>query len=268
MKKSVFYKSVSEGIYEIIKNNADGNCLFESVAQLLFNDIDRYGEIRQSICDFHKGFACGAQPFVPLEDEFSALTQRSNKQELINNLKFVLLQDEGGEAHAINVCENNVYARDSEIVAICLFYQVNIKIYMESKTDSMSIFDLIYDQGKPTLHLHFVPGMISSEGGHYQAIKVKKRKSATKNVSKKMTPSASPYNKTIKSTKQDSSQEKIVKKIKKYMEGKLDVSSDEIRKAVKSANGDVDKAMQTIVQDLQKKSKKKFENLYSKNEKI
>lgn len=256
MKKSDFYKSVSDGTYEIITNNADGNCLFESTAQLLFNNIDKHGEIRQSICDFHKGFACGSQPFVPLEDEFSALTQRSNKQELINNLKFVLLQDEGGEAHAINVCENNVYARDSEIVAICLFYQVNIKIYMESKTDSMSILDLIYDQGKPTLHLHFVPGMISSEGGHYQAMKVNKfvnkMKSATKNVSKKVTPSASPHNKTIKSTKQDSSQEKIVKKIKKKMKRKLDISSDEIRRAVKSANGNVDKAMQTIVENRSK----------------
>lgn len=258
MKKSDFYKSVSDGTYEIIKNTADGNCLFESVAQLLFGDIHKNHEIRQSICDFHKGFTCGAQPFVPLEDEFSALTQRSNKEELINNLKFVLLQDEGGETHAINVCNNKVYGRDSEIVAICLFYQVNMKIYMESKSDSMSIFDFIYDPGKPTLHLHFVPGMISSEGGHYQAIKVNKRKSATKNVSKKMTPNASPHNKTIKSTKQkDLSQEKIVKQIKKNMKGKLDVSSDEIRKAVKSANGNVDKAMQTIVQDVQQKSKKK-----------
>ena len=252
MKKSDFYKSVSDGTYEIITNNADGNCLFESAAQLLFNDIDEHGEIRQSICDFHKGFACGAQPFVPLEDEFSALTQRSNKEELINNLKFVLLQDEGGEAHATNVCNNKVYARDSETVAICLFYQVNMKIYMESKTDSMSIFDLIYDPKKPTLHLHFVPGMTSSEGGHYQAMKVK-RKSATKIVSKKVIPRSSPHNKTIKSTKQkDSSQEKIVKQIKKNMKGKLDVSINEIRKAVKSANGNVDKAMQTIVENRSK----------------
>lgn len=256
MKKSVFYKSVSEGIYEIIKNNADGNCLFESVAQLLFNDIDRYGEIRQSICDFHKGFACGAQPFVPLEDEFSALTQRSNKEELINNLKFVLLQDKEGETHSINVCNNKVYARDSETVAICLLYQVNMKIYMESKTDSMSVFDLIYDSKKPTLHLHFVPGKRSSNGGHYQAIKVNKRKSAASKKATILTSLASPYhNKTVKSTKQkDSSQEKIVKKIKKNMKGKLDVYSDEIRKAVKIADGNIDKAMQTIIQHMQENS--------------
>jgi len=257
MKKSDFYKSVSDGTYEIITNNADGNCLFESTAQLLFNNIDKHGEIRQSICDFHKGFACGSQPYDPPEDEFSALTQRSNKEELINNLKFVLLQDKGGEAHAINICENKVYARDSEIVAICLFYQVNIKIYMESKTDSMSILDLIYDSRKQTLHLHFVPGMISSEGGHYQAMKVNKRKSATNNVSKKMTTWASllspSHNKTIKSTKQkDSSQEKIVKQIKKNMKDKLVISSDEIRRALKSANGNVDKAMQTIVENRSK----------------
>ena len=37
--------------------------------------------------------------------------------------------------------------------------------------DKVSVFDLVYDNNAPTLNLHFVPGVESSDGGHYQAMK-------------------------------------------------------------------------------------------------
>ena len=30
--------------------------------------------VRQSVCDFHAGFKCGAVPFIPFEDEFAVLS--------------------------------------------------------------------------------------------------------------------------------------------------------------------------------------------------
>ena len=250
-----------------------GDCFFESIAQLLFDDIKKHVIVRQSVCDFHAGFMCGALPFVPFEDEFTVLTERSNKNELINNLKYLLLQDADREDHSENICNPKVYARDSELAAVCLLYKVNLKIFVE-KINSVEVNHLVYNNDAPTLNLHFVPGVESSDGGHYQAMKtgatgqtsgrattqkkktaVKKpkdnskpkddSKSKSKDDSKPKSKDNTIFNKTLK--KRDSSEEKKVDAINKM---NLGVSIDEIRKAMKSAHGNPDKAVQSILNKL------------------
>ena len=41
-------------------------------------------------------------PFIPFENEYDVLFKRSNKNELINNLKFILLKDAGREEYSEN----------------------------------------------------------------------------------------------------------------------------------------------------------------------
>lgn len=168
--KDEFEKFITDCKLNILSNNADGDCFFESMAQLLFERIEYSGVIRQRVCDFYEGFKHGAYPFTPFDDEFDVLTRRSNKAELINNLKYLLLQDSDGEHHSKNVCSSKIYARDSEMATICLLYEVNLMIFMVSN-NSVDVFQLTYELNKPTLLLHFVPGRTSSNEGHYQAIK-------------------------------------------------------------------------------------------------
>jgi len=293
--KGEFQQFLQDENYEILKNSAKGDCFFESIAQLLFGDMKKHVIVRQSVCDFHAGFKCGAVTFIPFEDEFTVLSERSNKNELINNLKYLLLQDPDREDHSENVCNPKVYARDSETAAVCLLYKVNLKIFMEIG-DKVSVFDLVYDNNAPTLNLHFVPGVESSDGGHYQAMKTgttrrttsrttTQKKKTSKEVAKpketkpketkpketkpketkpkevakpketkpkevaKSKPQDTIFNKTLKK-RGNSSEDRKIKAIKNM---DLGVSSDEIRKAMKSAYGNPDKAVQSILNKLVKK---------------
>jgi hypothetical protein len=119
--------------YDIVINNADGNCLFESISYLMNNlpeEEDLPGdrkitqeEIRMLVYDFYKNFDRDIKyPKETIENAIILGLLYDNDDE-----------DEHGEYihHDINVSNDRVWASMTDILVCSIIFDVDINLYIK-----------------------------------------------------------------------------------------------------------------------------------------
>lgn len=118
--------------YDIVRNNADGNCLFESVSYLINNlpEEDLPGDrkitqedIRMLVCDFYKNFDRDIKyPKESIENAIILGLLYDNDDE-----------DEHGEYihHDRNVSNDRVWASMTDILVCSIIFDVDINLYIK-----------------------------------------------------------------------------------------------------------------------------------------
>ena len=120
--------------FEVVNNNANGNCLFESIAHLLngslyeiINGVTTADEIRCMVGEFYKDF--------DKEINYPESTIEYNIK--IGNI-FDNMDDE--MAHDYNICNDRVWASMTEVLICSLIFEININLYRYSaETNTFSL---------------------------------------------------------------------------------------------------------------------------------
>jgi len=108
-------------LFDIKKNRAKGDCLFESLSQSL-NDgkMDFHENIRKEICNFYKVFD------ETIDYETDSIEQK---------LAFSIIgdpTDDDRKLHKENICKSKIYANISDIYIASILYSKNIILFLLS----------------------------------------------------------------------------------------------------------------------------------------
>jgi hypothetical protein len=117
--------------YDVVRNNATGNCLFESVAYLINNlpkeedeEVFSHEDIRLLVCDFYKEFDREIKyPKECIENAIILGLLFDNEDE-----------DESGEyniPHDKNVSNDRVWASMTDILVCSVVFDVDINLYIK-----------------------------------------------------------------------------------------------------------------------------------------
>lgn len=184
MSQAKFKSELKTKKEKIYKNNANGNCLFESIAQIQspYFESTEHMRIRGEICAFIKDRidklskkTSGRVPDFPIGETYASKLLDYN---LLSNLDIARRENK-------EMGRSGVYGELNEIYAASLLYKVEIKIYETYKIgkDKMVSLTLIQPdvikQGVYKLHY----SRIKFSGGHYEAILPKTPGSESKSSS-------------------------------------------------------------------------------------
>ena len=136
-------------------NPGEGNCLFYSLAQLLFADRSKSVEIRQAICDFNKTFNFGG-------------TYR--KDSLEEKLQIAYTSE---TSHKKKVCDNLEWGIYQDIITASIIYRYNIIVFslFNNKGKIPTEYQIIpikSDDNTRTIHLKL--NTITPGAEHYEAL--------------------------------------------------------------------------------------------------
>ena len=154
----------SNGLH-ILKNKANGNCLFEAISQIINGGNDtKQDEIREEIYNF-------------IQEKIEKLKKPSIKFPSTNNAKelltFYLSHTFFGETPAEKnerMKNDGEYGELEQILAIAIKYKVNIKTYQTVEDNKLRIVTYYPGKspGEETYMIHH--SQLTFEGGHYEAI--------------------------------------------------------------------------------------------------
>ena len=115
-------KDVIQVMFEIKKNSANGNCLFESIEQQ--NNIYNHVQLRNRVCDYYKSFNPNATYRSDSYEEKIALLFNSE-----DNVEYSIATGKPLKTkHSKAICKKQSYASIMDIFVIALLLQVNIII--------------------------------------------------------------------------------------------------------------------------------------------
>lgn len=140
--------------YEIVRNNATGNCLFESISYLI-NQLPKeedevqneftHEDIRLLVCDFYKNFDRDIKyPNGCIEESIILGLTYDNDD-----------TDEYGEhiLHEINIMNDRVWAGMTDILICSIVFDVDINLYMKNE-NGFKLEKIKYQyKNKHTLHI-------------------------------------------------------------------------------------------------------------------
>lgn len=110
--------------FKRIENNANGNCLFETMEYLLSGTLYEYNhgytrasEIREMVGQFYKDFD------KDIDYPINTIEYNIKIGILFDNM------DDAEEAHDINICNDKVWASMTDVLICSLLFNVNINLY-------------------------------------------------------------------------------------------------------------------------------------------
>jgi hypothetical protein len=114
--------------FTVIPNNADGNCLFESIETLLLgtdyelnNGPTSASKIREMVADFYKTF-----------DRDIDYPNTTIEYNIKLGIMFDNIDDENG--HDINIMNDYVWASMTDVLICSLLFEINIYLYTKKST--------------------------------------------------------------------------------------------------------------------------------------
>ena len=111
-------REVIDKLFLIKQNNADGNCLFESVSQCLHNNMSKSSKYRKLVCDFYKTF------------ENRNIYPAGSFEETIFLALLVFNNDNNDQTdHSIKICQNKIYVNTADIHILANKLKINIFIF-------------------------------------------------------------------------------------------------------------------------------------------
>jgi hypothetical protein len=164
-----------ESQFQIVRNNADGNCLFESMEHLLnFSEYEfKYGitksaKIRKMVSDFYKRFdRCIDYPESTVEYKIKMGV-------LFDNM------DEDGLSHEDNILNDKVWASMTDVLICSLLFEMNIYLFVKNDSFTFEENEVIdvttYEMSKIETQYDFKSTiyLLYSGGNHFEALERKK----------------------------------------------------------------------------------------------
>lgn len=115
-------------LFTVLENNADGNCLFESVEQI--NDIFTHAQLRRLVCDYYKSFDKNK-----IYDNDS-LENHLQIQMIGDNTEFhARTGKELKRTHEKRICVSREYAGMMDIMVIAMILHSNIVLLIANEHD-------------------------------------------------------------------------------------------------------------------------------------
>jgi len=113
-EEKLYERKHIEPYFYFLPNQAQGDCLFESMSQLLYKNSEKTQSLRQEVADFYKSFDDSLEyPVNTIEDK----------------IKLTLLADpydDSGELHKTNIAKDNVFANLGDIFVLSKIHRCNI----------------------------------------------------------------------------------------------------------------------------------------------
>ena len=149
--------------YKTLKNLADGNCMFMSVAQLLDNRFS-HEQLRQKVCDFYKDFIA-EEDIYPMD---------SILYNLAKAIKYNT-ETEEDSLHKVLICDNKEYANHGDVAILSYLLDRPFYVFMnnDDKTE-ITIQKFNIQSNQPPIRLRYYHAKKNRKGGeHYEAVLLK-----------------------------------------------------------------------------------------------
>lgn len=148
--------------FSVVKNKADGNCLFESIEHSLnFSEyelkhgIHRAKKIRQMVGEFYTKF----DRDVDYSD--TTIEYMIKMGMLFDNIDNI---DDGNISHDSNICNDRVWASMTDVIICSYIFGMNIELYVkENDSITMSKIESQY-------HFTSTIRLLYSGNNHFEAI--------------------------------------------------------------------------------------------------
>ena len=181
--------------YKTLKNLADGNCMFMSVAQL--DDRFTHEKLRETVCEFYKDFIAEPEIYPPDSILYQlALSIKYNTETEVDSL------------HKVLICDNKEYANHGDVAILSYLLDRPFYVFMNNDDNTeIAIQKCNIQSNKPPIRLryyHVKKEIQKKKGGgdHYEAVLLKSespnrpspntRRSSPKPTKKSSTRKASP----------------------------------------------------------------------------
>ena len=156
--------------FKIVRNNADGNCLFESIEHKLnFSEYEfKYGitkakRIREMVGEFYKKFD------KDMDYPESTIEYRIKMGILFDNVDDEMLHD-------YNICNDKVWASMTDVLICSLIFEININLYVKNDSFTFVGDDVVditsYELSKIETQYNFTTTihLLYSGGNHFEAL--------------------------------------------------------------------------------------------------
>ena len=156
--------------FKIIGNNANGNCLFESMEHLLnFSEyefkhgITKATRIREMVGEFYKKF-----------DKDANYLESMIEYKIKMGILFDNVDDE--MQHDCNICNDKVWASMTDVLMCSLIFSININLYTRNTSFTIEGDDIVetttYELSKIETQYNFTTtiNLLYSGGNHFEAL--------------------------------------------------------------------------------------------------
>ena len=156
--------------FKIVRNNADGNCFFESIEHILnFSEYEiTYGitkakQIREMVGEFYRNFD------RDIDYPESTIEYRIKMGILFDNV-----DDE--MQHDYNIWNDKVWASMTDVLICALIFKININLYVKNTSFTIEEDDVvetsIYELSKIKTQYNFKTTihLLYSGGNHFEAL--------------------------------------------------------------------------------------------------
>jgi hypothetical protein len=136
----------------VVPNNADGNCLFESI-EYLIKRVYSASDIREMVGEFYRNFDRDVNyPESSIE----------------NTIKIGILYDNIDDEmpHDYNIWNNNVWASMTDVLICSLIFEVNINLYKYDSEIQMYHLEKITSQ----YHFTYTVDLLYNGINHFEAL--------------------------------------------------------------------------------------------------
>ena len=146
-------KSEVTKLFHIEPNAAEGNCLFNSMGEVLFGDENKDIEIRAQVCNVYQ--------------IIDALVADAPENDILQKIQLTMLADpvdDDGRLHAESVCDDFVYGNMGDVLICSLLFECNIMLFSSNRKSMFNITPLLNPNAKFTIYLKF------NGKDHYEAM--------------------------------------------------------------------------------------------------
>ena len=158
MNNTVSVQSIRKK-FDILENEADGDCLFRSMSQLFFDNEDGHDLIRSMIYDYYCSF--------DIEKDYN-----ENSKEFMIKLSIITdsgCEDEDELPHHINISKQGVWGNMTDILVASIVFDCDFIILKTIKGSKYTVLPIISKFGKKNIyHIRHV------KNNHYEALINKK----------------------------------------------------------------------------------------------
>jgi hypothetical protein len=165
--------------FTILENEADGNCLFLSVAQLV--PSKDHTILRKEVCKFYKTFDREGQYTEDSLEEKLAIAYITDNIEYHKKTRKPLKI-----THDKRVCKNLEYAGIMDIIVICILLQKNIVLLTQNEDGFYSFGAYKFSPDVETLFIHY-NGVDHFEAMVYKSLESSLHSSRSQSLSKEKT---------------------------------------------------------------------------------
>lgn len=153
-------------------NPPNGNCLFNSMSELLFGGIWQHANMRKRVAAFYRDF--DATTVLSSESEDKAGSSPCGPRALGSMQYRIALSiigdsyDDDGGLHSVNIKRNKVWGNLTDVMVLCLLYNVNVVLLHEQKgKDSYTVVPYMVNSDSLVVYLRLCDS-------HFEAMTQKK----------------------------------------------------------------------------------------------